>query len=242
MSTILYVLLLVCCIFFGGCSDARQIQEDRASEKEASPMIQIQNFTVTEKTLSFVYKVTNPFTYDIRVCQDTSFFGYPHVVTRIDNETVWIKLRCHLERDAALRNPPPITKYLRLTPGESFSDMISLSLPIRNASPINYFNEEERKERKQISLHRVIFEVGYLGDELNQFFSREKIKDIGPDKGFQIMGGLHYLKTIPLVVDEMQDGRLREFVYVRTGSPIGMEYSTDIVIDNVNVPCSIAVD
>jgi hypothetical protein len=233
---------MVCLAFISSCNGTKQTHEDQDQVKEASPMIQIQNFTVTEETLSFDYKVTNPFIYDIRVCQDISFFGHPHVVTRIDNEMVWIKLRCHLERDTALRNPPPITKYLRLTPGESYSDRISLGLPIRDASPINLFNEYERKERKQISLHRVIFEVGYLGGELNQFFSREKIKDSGPDKGFQIMGGLHYLKTIPLVVDEMQDGRLREFVYVHTGSPIGVEYSAEIVIDNVNVPCSIAVD
>lgn len=274
MNTILYILFLVCSVLMSGCSNTKQaedlpmkneplkkvpevvIQEKEPDERIAEvvvkengqlSMIQIQNFEVTEETLTFDYQVTNTFTYDIRVCQDTSFFGYPHVVTRIDEETVRIKLRCHLERDQGLRNPPPITKYLRLTPGESYSDKILLGLPIKNASPINRFREEydrngEPKERKQIVLHRVIFEVGYLGGELNQSFKREKIKDIEPDKGFTIMGPFHYLKKIPLVVDEMQDGRLREFVYMYTGTPIGIERSVQVVITDVNIPCSVVVN
>jgi len=244
MTTVLYVFLLVCCVFFSGCSGARQIQEDQTPKKEAGTMIQIQNFTVTEEALTFDYKVTNPFNDDIRVCQDTSFFGRPHVVTRIDNETVRIKLRFNLERDIASRSPPPIAKYLRLAPGESYSDRILLNLPIRNASPVNSFLREDFMKHKQIILHRVIFEVGYFGSELNQFFDAEhdQIKSGGPDMGkFYIMGGFHYLKTDPLILDEMQDGRLREFVY--TGADWSeLEASVEVVIADVNVPCSIAVD
>jgi hypothetical protein len=165
------------------------------------------------------------------------------VIICIDDETVRLQLRFNLKRDySVLPNPPSIAKYLRLSPGESHSDKILLNLPITDTSTDSSFREQELMERKQIVLHRVIFEVGYFGRNLNQLFDevRKQIKDSGPDKGFQIMGGFHYLRTIPLVIDEMHDGRLREFVYINTFWPnISEEKCAEVVISDVNVPCSL---
>ena len=87
------LLLLAGSVFVGGCCRARQTQEDLVAEKKGQGMVRIQKFTLTDKTLTLDYQVSNPFDDDIRVCQDTSIDGYLHAVTRIDAETVWIKLR-----------------------------------------------------------------------------------------------------------------------------------------------------
>ena len=164
MRTTVYVSLLACSVLLGGCGGASQTQEPPSPEKERPGMIQIKKLTATDANLTLDYQVSNPFEDDIRVCQDTSAFGRTHVVTWIDDETVWIKLRFNLEMDHTLRNPEPIAKYVRLAPGESYSDTILLALPIRNASPVYDWDREDRgKEREDIVLHRAFFEVGYFG-------------------------------------------------------------------------------
>jgi len=247
MTTILYIFFGVCYVFLSGCYCVRQTQENRDPDIEAHQMIQIQNFTLTERNLSFDYKVSNPFAEDIRVCQDINVYGNQHVATIIDAETVRIQLRLNIERDKALRDPPAIAKYLRMPPGESYSGRILLNLPIRNASPVNYFPEEEDKERMQIVLHRVVFEVGYFGIRLNKGFEviAKTLKEWGIKGDIPIdpVSGLHDLRGGPVIKEEIQNGQSCEVVYINEGwSTIKAEEFAKVVITDVDVPCSIAVD
>ena len=247
MKTIAHVFLLICSALLSGCSHAGQNPEATAPKEEPAPMVQIQKLTVTDANLILDYRVSNPFDDDIRVCRDTSAFGRTHVVTWIDDETVWIKLRFNLEMDHTLRNPEPIAKYVRLAPGESYSDTILLALPIRNASPVYNWDREDRgKEREDIVLHRAVFEVGYFGGEFAKFFEvfRELNNRGEPVKGeLVVVGGLHYITCNPLIMDEMQDGRAREIVYVRAGwASLGLEESVSVVLTDVNIPCSVVVE
>jgi hypothetical protein len=247
MRTIVYVIFLACSVFLSGCVSARQTQEPPSPEKEPPAIIQIQNLTVTDANLILDYRVSNPFDDYIRVCRDTSAFGRTHVVTWVDDETVWIKLRFNLEMDHTLRNPEPIAKYVRLAPGECYSDRLILSLPIRNLSPVyDWDRQDRRKEREEIVLHRAVFEVGYFGTKFGKFFdvSRELNNRGEPVKGeLIVVGEGHYITSNPLVVDEVQHGRSREIVYVRAGWPsIGEEESASVVLTDVNIPCSVPVD
>ena len=67
-----------------------------------------------EEALAFDYRVTNPFTYDIRVCLDQNVFESTHISTMIDNDAVQIKLSLNLGADRVFINAPSISKYLKL--------------------------------------------------------------------------------------------------------------------------------
>ncbi len=221
-----------------------QVPKEKAADNEEYHMIEIQNLTFTEKTLTLDYRVTNPFTKDIRVCQDIDVYDGDHVETRIDAETIWIRLRFNLERDSAFRSPYPIAKYLRLSPGQSHSGRIVLDLPIRNASPVYHFREG-RKKRKQIVLHRAVFEVGYFGGKMSKFFDAvsEEIneKGIKPKTKGGLLGDM--LQFQPAIVEEIQDGQPREVVYVDELWPsINCEESAKVVVNDVDIPCSVVVD
>ena len=124
MYKILYIFLLACFVILSGCDSSRETQEDQSPKIDSSNMVKVQDFVLTGDSLILDYKVSNPFTEDIRVCQDINVYGNQHVATMIDDETIWIKLRYNIERDNALRNPPAIGKYLRMPPGESYSGKI----------------------------------------------------------------------------------------------------------------------
>lgn len=243
MTTILYIFLLACSVFLGGCHPDSQVSREKAPEKGPCLMLEIENLTVAENALTLDYRVSNPFAYDIRVCQDIDVYGRYDVETRIDAETVWIKLRFNLE-DNAFSSPPPIAKYLRLSPGESHSGRILLNLPIRNASPVYYF-DEDRKEHEQIVLHRAVFEVGYFGAKFGKFFDivSKQIKEKGikpKTKGVLLGSGLPFQ---PAIVEEIQDGQPREVVYVDDRWPsISGEESAKVVVTDVDIPCSVVVD
>lgn len=238
MKTIVYTFLLACSVFLSGCSRAREIPQDRTPEKETSRMIQIQDLTLTDKTLTLDYRVSNPFDDDIRVCHDTNVYGnqeVQHVAARIAGETLWIKLRSNLDESIVLSNPSSIAKYVRVPPGESYSGRILLDLPIRD-----YSRELRRdgKEHEEIVLHRAIFEVGYFGPKLNKFFDTvsEMIKEEGIEPKTIVLGKYHYLDNDPLIAEEMLDGQSREVLYV--GFTLeGDEESVKVVLTDVAIPC-----
>ena len=247
MNTILYSFLLVCSVLLGGCWRARQLPGDLTPEKEPPKMIQIQNFSLTDKALTLDYRVSNPFEDNIRVCHDTGVYGnqeVQHVATRIDGETLWIKLRFHLEMDTSLRNPPAIAKYVRLSPGESYPGRIRLGLPIENMSPVYSFHAGPEK-RHEIVVPCAIFEVGYFGPRWNEFFDSvsEGIKKQGIKPETMVIGKFHYLQSNPLIAEETQDGQSREVTYISELWPsLRDEESSQVLITGVNIPCSVAVD
>jgi hypothetical protein len=242
---IIYIFLLAISVFLSGCRPDSQLPKEKVADNGQCRMIEIQNLTATEKTLALEYRVSNPFTDDIWVCQDIDTEGKYDVETRIDAETVWIKLRFNLARNFH-RDPPAIAKYLRLPPGQFHSGRISLNLPIRNASPLYDFElEEDRKKRKEIVLHRAVFEVGYFGCEFGEFFdvAAEILKEREIKRNIQVIGGRKLLLTQPLIVEEIQDGQPREVVYVNDlWSSTKLEESAKVVITDVDIPCSVAID
>lgn len=247
MTTILYIFLLATCVFLSGCRPDSQLPREKAREKEPAEMIQIRNLTLTDKTLTLNYRVLNPFEDGIWVCYDTWVHGEQDVQntsTRIDGETVWIKLRFNLESVGAFEDPPAVAKYVRLPPGESCSGRILRNLPIKD-----YLREwrAEHKEHKEIVLHRVVFEIGYIGtfgpkwnallDSWAEKFEKESIK---PKP--KVSGSVYYLPVDPLITEEKLDGQLREVMYLHYKSFVNKEESAEVLITDVAIPCSVVVD
>ena len=250
MNNIIYTFLLACSVFLVGCCCTRQIPEDLTREKEPSEMIQIQNLTLTDKTLTLTYRVSNPFEDDIWVCYDTWVHGEQDVQstsTRIDGETVWIKLCFNLERHPAIVDPPSIAKYVRLRPGESCSGRILRNLPIKDR--VREWRAR-RKEHKEIVLHRAVFEIGYIGTfgpKWNALIDSwaEKMKEGLIESKPRILGPYRYyiLPVNPLITEEILHGQLREVMYLREYTSIQeKEESAEVLITDVAIPCSIVVD
>lgn len=245
MKTIVCVFAFACSVLLSGCSGERQAQEPPGIEKKPPPMVQIQNLTITDANLILDYRVSNPFDDDIRVCYDT--WAYPNqaaqdAATRIEGETVWIKLRSDLDRgpDIVIVDPPAVAKYVRLLPGESCSGRIHLNLPIKDRDYLREFFAD-RKKHEEIVLHRAVFEVGYFGPKWNMVFdsSHEMLKKKSIKPKPMIMGPNYYLTFDPLITEETLDGRLREVMYM-TGRP--HQQSVEVLIADVNIPCSVIVD
>ncbi|MHC4539994.1 MAG: hypothetical protein ACYS74_09475 [Planctomycetota bacterium] len=210
-------------------------------------MVQIQNLTLTDKTLTLDYRVSNPFAEDIWVCQDTSVYGFRHVIIAIDGESLWMRLRFNIERDIlVLSDPPGIAKYLRLRHGDSRSGKIFLDLPIMKV-PYIHGDAEYRKKRKQITLHQIVLEVGYFGPKYNEIFdtfSKVYNNDLPLMKRtMQSMEDFHDLPIDPFILDETQDGQSRRVMYISDGSgTLKLEESAKVFIADVNIPCSVAVE
>jgi hypothetical protein len=227
---------------------AEQITEAVVKEKEPPPMIQIQNLSLTDKTLTLDYRLSNPFDDDIWVCYDTSVYNkqeVQHAATRIDGKTVRIQLRSNIERFPGFQNPYFVAKYIRLKSDEFCSGRIVRTLPAKD-----YVREwrESRKEHKEIDLHRVVFEVGYFGSKWNKYFnsldsiSRRSMKNTNKSN-IRKVGKHYYIQPGPLITEETMDGQLREVMYRSELDPfLRNEEFAELVMTNVTIPCSVVVD
>lgn len=226
MTTILYIFLLATSVFLSGCR--------RAPDNEECRMLQIENLTLAEKSLTLDYRLSNPFKRDIWICEDIDIYGKYDVETRIEAETLQIKLRFNLECNILLEEGV-IAKYRRLSRGESHSGKILLNLPIANASPVYDFGEFGKKH-KQIVLHHAVFEVGYFeGDLLNMLSERI-------EKGKRDPTNVNFYSEA-LMLEEIQQAHSRNTVYLpHLWSGLRMEKCAKVVVTDVDIPCSIAVD
>lgn len=237
MTKIFYVFLLFCFVLLSGCRQRSQPSEKEAPEKKVCQMIKIENLTVTEKALTLDYQVSNPFEDDIWVCEDIDIYSRHDVETRIDAETVWIKLRSNLETNI-LREIAALAKYRLLSPGESHSGQILLNLPIRNASHVYDF-DERRKEHKQIVLNRLVFEVGYFEGELVNRISEAQEKS----KCGMSSEELQNTQFVPRIKEEIQDGQSHKFLYCENYWPVlSKEKSAKVVVTDDDIPCSVVAN
>ncbi len=228
-----------------------QTKEEEKEKKESAEMIQIRDLTLTDTTLTLNYRVLNPFEDSIWVCYDRCIHGEQDVqdtATRIDGEMVRIKLRFNLESVPALTDPQDIAKYVRLSPGESFSGRILRNLPIKD-----YLREwgAEHKEHKEIVLHRVVFEIGYIGTFEPKWNARldswaEKMAEMMKERSIEpkprILGSYYFLPVNPLITEEMLDGQLRKVMYLQYKSFVNKEKVAEVLITDADIPCSIVID
>ena len=200
-------------------------------------MIKIENLTVTKKALMLDYQVSNPFEYDIWTCDDIDIYGKDDVETRIDSETVWIKLRFNLETNILLEEGL-LAKYRSLSPGQSHSGKILLNLPIRNASPVYDF-DDDRKKHKQVFLKCVVFEIGYFeGKHINRISEvLEKFKSVKSSKEIQ------NTRFNPRIENEIQDGKSYKFLYCTNYWPgLDKEKTAKVVVTDNDIPCYVVID
>ena len=248
MNTTLYTLLLACSVLLSSCCRTRQSPKNLVPEKESPQMIQIQNFRLTDKTLTLDYRVTNPFEEAIWVCYDIWVHDKQPVqdtATRIHGETVRIKLCFNLQNYPGFVSPHAVAKYVRLRSGESCSGRVVRDLPITD-----YVREwrAKHKEHKAVVLHRAIFEVGYFGEfgpEWDEIIApwTEKCEKEGVKPKPKVGDWIYYLPVNPLITEETLDGQLREVMYLEEyTSVMRKEQSAEVAVTDVAIPCSVVVD
>ena len=86
-------------------------------------------------------------------------------------------------------------------------------LPIRDYSRER---RERQNERKDVSLHRVEFEMCYLGAKWSKFFdAMTEIDEMdGIDPKPLVRGPYYYLTYDPTIMEETMSGQLREVMYL----------------------------
>jgi len=231
ITSICLTTSLICSVMSGGCSRRAQPPEEETAESIGQRMIHVENFTVTDKALTLDYRVSNPFGYDIWVCEDIDIHGRYDVETRISPGTLNIKLCFNLECNVYLYRSV-FAKYSLLEPGESHSGRILLSLPVRNASPVYGF-AENRTELRQTVLNRAVFEVGYLKGEVVdrtiEIMRLVRLDDPNAKKA----------DNMPEIKEEMIEGLSRKVAIVpQSWQEIDKEKCAKVVITDVEIPCS----
>lgn len=231
ITSICLITSLICSVMLGGCSRRAQPPEEETAESIGKRMIHIDDFTVTNKALTLDYKVSNPFEYDIWVCEDIDLHGGYDVETRITPGALQIKLCFNLECNLIFYKSV-FAKYRLLKPGESNSGIILLSLPVRNDSPVYFFDENRTRYRRTI-LNRADFEVGYInGEDINKALELAKRDKQNIPSGSILVG-------VPEIREEIIDGQLRKFVIVpHIWEGLTEEKSAKVVITDVEIPCS----
>lgn len=114
------------------------------------------------KVFAFEYCLTNPYPEDIWVYQDLDRLGKAYFLTSKNDELIFLSsMRAH--ENMAIENQP-VTKYIRIKPGEMIRETISLDLPIaRSQSKIRFIKptinfEDGSGER---TFTQMVFKLGY---------------------------------------------------------------------------------
>jgi hypothetical protein len=205
-----------------GCEPKPNHHSDRQIETRAlplSPVIRIEDLTVTEKDLRLTYHVENPSDGEMWVCEDV-FPRYPDdhrqdVRTRIIGDTLWIKL-CYRHGRGVFPEWGACARYDRMAAGGSRSGTISLELPVADASPVEHFYGP----RIPVVAHCIVFEVGYFEGDL---FARL----VSP-----------VTNELPLMLQPLQRHYDANTVFVPYFWPgLDEERVVDTSIPNVDVPC-----
>jgi hypothetical protein len=199
-------------------------------------MIQIENLTVTEESLTLDYRVSNPFTYHIWICEDVDDYGRYDVETRIADGTLQIELRGDLEANLYISRVV-YAKYRWLSPGESHSGRILLKLPVRNGSP-RYDFGEFGKEQKRVVLHSAVLKVGYFEKYVWNIAWEKYRKGERPTNEEVCMDLL-----LQLAPGAERRPHSDNIVYLPHWCPrLSMEESAKVAITDVDIPCSVVVD
>jgi len=224
--------------YFGviGCQTAESSWEEGNAKAVTNCVVEIRNVTMQGEWLTISYTVSNPFMDEIWICEELDSGNDPQVETRVEDETVFIRLRlgleCNIDRYTGLG-----ARYSRFLPGQSDSRSISLALPIRNASPLYSFGEKARM-RELTTRHRLVLEVGYFDDSLNDAIETEiaSLSKRNDSLGNEAVLGLREIS------EEIHEGQLQKIMYtdhLRLGA---MEESATAVFSGINVPCSVMVE
>jgi hypothetical protein len=185
-------------------------------------MVQIQRFSVGEDVLTVDYQVTNPFSYDIWICEDTLVFDPYHAAeTRTTADSLTIRLR--LDTEIHSFTEEVLAKYRRLSPKQSFSGTLILELPIRNFWALHGFRDLG-KVREPVILHRAAFEVGYFEGDLLEMLSESV------EEGHTILL-------------ELQSRQTESAAYIPP-SWMGLlkQKSVRVFVNDIDIPCSVVAD
>jgi hypothetical protein len=213
-----------------------QLPKEKPVDNGAKLVLEIENLTVTDESLTLDYEVTNPFTSNIWICKDVDDFGRYDVETRIADGTLQIELRGDLEANWYITRIV-YAKYRRLSPAESHSGRILLKLPVRNGSP-RYDFGESGKEQKLMVLHRAVLKVGYFEKDFRNIASEKFSKGEWPT---------NEEACIELLL-QLDPGAERypsshNIVYLPHWWPgLSREKSAKVVVTDVDIPCSVVVD
>jgi len=226
MKTIMFMFLSANACFLSGCF-SRMAWKNKKPYVEDQRIIQINNFTVGKKILSLDYKVNNPFPYDIWICEDTDIYNRRKAETKIGAEKLTIRLRLDCNLD--LMGEANIAKYRRLPPGQSYSEILDLELPIREYWAVGGLIDFVSAS-KPVLRHKTLFEIGYFEGDLLKVLS-DTIKKGMDDPDFSPH------------LEGLQNKHSQNTAYLlHLWKGLRKQKSATVLIEDVEVPCSVDLD
>jgi hypothetical protein len=163
-------------------------------------MVKINNVKLTKDKLTFSYEIRNNFLQDIWICNGIDIYHHPNAATLIERETLFIDLRFNLPCNIDNFEEAVIARYVRLGPGKTRIDEISLDLPISNSSPLYHFDKSSVEHLDYIQ--HIVCNIGFFKKDLFIMIS-EAIK-----KSEAIQGSLELDKVDEKVSDAYYTGLL----------------------------------
>jgi len=249
MRLLAHTVLTICLTVMNGCAsewgrtaesaDSQNVGQDGGSVllKREPNMVEIERLAITKTTVTLYYRVTNIFPHDIWVCEDVNGKGrsstHIPVETRILHDTLRIRLR-HGNLESNLIHIGNIwARYRRVSPGEGRTCTVTVPLPARNRSPV-FYAENLHAPKKPVIIGRILFELGYLKEDLPTLLSQSKERgwyskdpDDSPDRTHSPYGS--------------GDPNVAYVHYYWKGTRL-LEQSARLTVTNVNLPALVATD
>lgn len=139
------------------------------ANQKVQKMINVENIKTTSKKFEFEYKIKNKYAHDIWICDDIDVYNNNiRVETKIEEKALRIKSKSFVVPKDILLEEAIYSKYIRLTPNNTYEGQISLKLPVVNMSPINLNARDEIRNKITKILKDVIFEVGFYKEDLSK--------------------------------------------------------------------------
>ena len=200
MRTYVCTILAIWSVVTSGCSSKHTQEAGRSDELNVEgqnsevfqnrmvDVVEVNRLDLVDGTLVLEYRVNNIYPYDIWICEDINaavgspgpvvgrYDGPPVVETWIQqNDTLRIRLIGNL--DGNLIDARHVwARYRRLGPNQGRSQVVRLSLPVRDYSPV-FRGDYPRTSKEPRMLHYVLFIAGFFKGDLHALLAQSKRRD-----------------------------------------------------------------
>ena len=161
--TICLMLAFTLCIFFPRCAQAGS-GDDPNNVEEKVVTIELTKLDVNDTNLELSYKIKNNTDHDVWICDSVSTeTRWPQnfeVYLAEDAQTLVIRKRLDILPEVVWAAPPKYGRYVRLQPGQEYTDSLSRALPVR---PVRVYIDERANAE---FASRLVIEIGFYNEDV----------------------------------------------------------------------------
>jgi len=220
-----------------------QNTDNSYSENAKVPRIIVNNLDINDERVHLCYEIKNNTKYDIWTYEGIGKYDIgAEVFMEQDNQTLLIRSRLDIPTEPTISTPSFDGRYIRLAPGLSLSESVSLPVPIRPYYGFLGWSEESGI----LYAKHLTLEIGYYVGDLREIIrsrlkkekmSNQRISSTTPYDPNKLIN--HFAGKGVLIFNEMNEGlrsRKEEVLIPYTDRLFKGEQSLRITIDDLNIP------